>query len=56
MRARRLLATIVLSLFPAVAIAGGAQWRRYVIPSTSASVDVPVAIFSEVLVSQSWKR
>jgi hypothetical protein len=47
MRGRRLLATLVLTLFPAVAIAGGPQWRRYVIPSTSASVDIHVTVFNE---------
>jgi hypothetical protein len=48
MGAHRVFATLVLSLFPAVAVAGNTgEWRRYVIPSTGASVDVPAAIFSE---------
>jgi hypothetical protein len=47
MRAQLVPAIIALSLFPAVAIAGGAQWRRYIIPNTGASVDVPRTIFSE---------
>jgi hypothetical protein len=47
MRGRAVLLTLVLSLHPAIAIAGATEWRRYVIPSTRASVDVPVTIFSE---------
>jgi hypothetical protein len=49
MRARAVLVTLILilSLFPAIATAGATEWRRYVIPSTKASVDIPVTIFSE---------
>jgi len=47
MRARAVLLTLVFSLYPAIANAGATEWRRYVIPSTGASVDVPVTIFSE---------
>ena len=41
------LFAVVHSLFPAIATAGATEWRRYVIPSTRASVEVPVTIFSE---------
>jgi hypothetical protein len=41
------LAVLVLALLPAAAVAGTIEWRRYVIPSTGASVDIPVTIFSE---------
>ncbi len=37
---------IALSFLPAIALAG-TQWRRYIIPSTGTSVDIPVSIFSE---------
>lgn len=47
MRAHSLIATIALLLFPATAVAGPAQWRRFTIPSTGASVDIPVNILSE---------
>jgi hypothetical protein len=47
MRAHRLLAIFALILFPAMAVAGTAQWRRFIIPSTGASVEIPVNIFSE---------
>ena len=47
MRARAVPLTLVLSLFPAIATAGATEWRKYIIPSTRASVDVPVTIFSE---------
>ena len=47
MRGRAVLLTLVISLYPAIATAGATEWRRYVIPSTRASVDVPVTIFSE---------
>jgi hypothetical protein len=35
-----------LILVPASALAGDTEWRRYVIPSTGASVDIPASIFS----------
>jgi hypothetical protein len=37
---------IVGILAPAFALAGDAEWRRYVIPSTGTSVDMPVSIFT----------
>jgi hypothetical protein len=47
MRAPRLAAALVLFVFlPPLAFAGDAEWRRYVIPSTSTSVDMPVSIFT----------
>jgi hypothetical protein len=48
MRAHRLSAVLaVVGMFaPAVALAGDAEWRRYVIPSTGTSVDMPVSIFT----------
>ena len=46
MRALCLSAAIVLSFIPAMASAGDIEWRRYTIPSTGASVDMPVSIFT----------
>ncbi|MEH2552247.1 hypothetical protein V1283_008892 [Bradyrhizobium sp. AZCC 2262] len=46
MRAPRLFAVSVLIFIPALASAGDAEWRRYVIPSTGTSVDMPVSIFT----------
>lgn len=48
MRAHHLLAALaIVGLFaPALAFAGDTVWRRYVIPSTGTSVDIPVSIFS----------
>jgi hypothetical protein len=46
MRVRRLSATFALTMIPALAFAGDAEWRRYVIPSTGTSVDMPVSIFT----------
>jgi hypothetical protein len=46
MRAPHLLAVSVLIFAPTIANAGDPEWRRYVIPSTGASVDVPVSVFS----------
>ena len=37
---------IVGILAPALALAGDAEWRRYAIPSTGTSVDMPVSIFT----------
>ena len=37
---------IVGILAPALAFAGDTEWRRYVIPSTGTSVDMPVSIFT----------
>jgi hypothetical protein len=43
----RLLITLVVSMVPEVGSADTIQWRRYVIPSTGANVDIPVSIFTE---------
>ncbi|NOJ42494.1 hypothetical protein [Bradyrhizobium australiense] len=45
MRAHRLLAILAVVFAPALALAD-TEWRRYVIASTGASVDMPVSIFS----------
>ena len=45
--AARLLIVLVFSLVPATAFTDSAEWRRYVIPSTGANVDIPVTIFAE---------
>ena len=49
MRARRLFSTVaIVGIFaPALGFAGDAEWRRYVIPSTGTSVEIPVAIFTK---------
>jgi hypothetical protein len=46
MRTPHLLIASALIFAPAIADAGDTEWRRYVIPSTGASVDVPVSVFS----------
>jgi len=47
MRAYRLSAALAVFAFtPALAFAGDTEWRRYVIPSTVTSVDMPVSIFT----------
>src|SRR6187402_3990239 len=47
MRAPHLSAAVVLlGLLPPLASAGDTEWRRYVIPSTGTSVDMPVSIFT----------
>jgi hypothetical protein len=50
MRAYRLSAALavlaVLAFTPALAFAANTEWRRYVIPSTGTSVDMPVSIFT----------
>ncbi|MEH2613725.1 hypothetical protein [Bradyrhizobium sp. AZCC 1693] len=47
MRAPRLSAALVLLVvLPPLAFAGDTEWRRYVIPSTGTSIDMPVSIFS----------
>jgi hypothetical protein len=43
---RALSAAVVLALFPALAFAGDVEWRRYAIPSTGTSVDMPTSIFT----------
>ena len=39
-------AVILLGFVPALAFAGDTEWRRYTIPSTGTSVDMPVSIFT----------
>ena len=46
MRAPRLFIVSILIFAPALAFAGDTEWRRYEIPSTGTSVDMPVSIFS----------
>ena len=46
MRAHRLSVTLALALTPALASAGETEWRRYAIPSTGTSVEMPVTIFT----------
>jgi len=48
MRAHGLPAAIAIVgiLAPALAFGGDTEWRRYVIPSTGTSVDMPVSIFT----------
>ena len=46
MRAPRLFTVSILIFAPALAFAGDTEWRRYAIPSTSTSVDMPVSIFT----------
>ena len=48
MRPRRLSAAIaIVGIFaPALAFAANTEWRRYVIPNTGTSVDLPVSIFT----------
>ena len=47
MKASSLACAITLSLVPAVAAAGNADWQRYVISKTGAAVEIPISIFSE---------
>jgi hypothetical protein len=46
MRAQSLAAALVGIFVPALAFASDTEWRRYVIPSTGTSVDMPVSIFT----------
>lgn len=48
MRAHCLTAALAVAaiIAPTFAFAGDAEWRRYVIPSTATSVDMPVSIFT----------
>ena len=46
MCAPRLFAVSLLIFIPTLALASDAEWRRYVIPSTGTSVDMPVSIFT----------
>lgn len=47
MALNRVLAAIVLALWPGFASAQASDWQRYVVPETGAAVDVPRDIFSE---------
>ncbi|MCK1513354.1 hypothetical protein IVB22_12410 [Bradyrhizobium sp. 190] len=46
MRTPRLFIVSILIFAPALAFAGDAEWRRYEIPSSGTSVDMPVSIFT----------
>jgi len=46
MHAPRLFAAFVLAFVPTLASAADTEWRRYVIPSSGTSVDMPVSIFT----------
>lgn len=48
MPAHRSIAALVVTaiIAPALAFAADTQWRRYVIPSTGTSVEMPVSIFT----------
>jgi hypothetical protein len=39
-------AVILLGFVPQLALAGDTEWRRYTIPNTGTSVDMPVSIFT----------
>jgi hypothetical protein len=43
---RALSAALALTFIPALALAGETEWRRYAIPSTGTSVEMPVTIFT----------
>jgi hypothetical protein len=47
MHRRPLLAAFLYSLIPSAGFADSTEWRKYVVPSTGANVDVPVSIFTE---------
>ena len=44
---RLCLTALIINLVPMAAFADNTQWRKYVIPSTGAKVDIPVSIFTE---------
>ena len=46
MRAPLLFTAFILTFIPALAFAADTEWRRYSIPSTGTSVDMPVSIFT----------
>ena len=46
MRAQCLSGALVLALTPTLTFAGETEWRRYAIPSTGTSVEMPVTIFT----------
>ncbi|MBA2399133.1 MAG: hypothetical protein H0V72_10600 [Bradyrhizobium sp.] len=43
----RLLMTLIFSSIPAVVLAEGAGWQRFVMPTTGTNVEIPVTIFSK---------
>ena len=43
----RLFGALLLSLVPTLAFPASIEWRKYVIPSIGANVDIPVTIFTE---------
>jgi hypothetical protein len=45
MRAHWLYTALALALTATLALAGETEWRRYAIPSTGTSVEMPVTIF-----------
>src|SRR3954447_9425842 len=47
MRARDCIIGLIVGLAPMTASADSTQWRKLVIPSTGAKVDIPVSIFTE---------
>jgi hypothetical protein len=47
MTMRCCLAVVVLTLSSMAAVAQPANWRRYVVPETGASTDIPLGIFTE---------
>jgi hypothetical protein len=44
---RSCIVALVINIVAIVASADSAEWRKYVIPSTGAKVDIPVSIFTE---------
>ena len=46
MSAPRLFTAFILAFVPTLALAADTEWRRYVVPSSGTSVDMPVSIFS----------
>jgi hypothetical protein len=46
MHAHRLSVVLALAITSTLAVAGEAEWRRYAIPSTGTSVEMPVSIFT----------
>jgi hypothetical protein len=43
----RLLTALIFSSIPAVVLAEGAAWQRFVVPTTGTNVEIPVTIFSK---------
>ena len=46
MHAPRLFTAFILAVVPTLAFAADTEWRRYSVPSTGTSVDMPVSIFT----------